>query len=113
MLNTLDVYEFNMVIFKNKKLEYFLLFHHNLNIMLGTSRAITEGVKMQYLCMLLCGETLREFERLCAHIGHTNSAHLKLTISGRGTYIFLINTLSNQKCAMLHVMSNLCKLKAK
>ena len=58
-----------MVMFKNGELEEFLLFECNFHLSLDVSGTIKMGVKIHYLCTLLCGEYPSGFETHFAEIG--------------------------------------------
>ena len=73
--------------------------------------AMFAAMKIQYLRMLLRGKALREFETLSGQIGHITNASLNHIILGLGTYLFPVNALSKQKCAMRHKMRKPHKLK--
>ena len=62
---------------------------------------------------MLHGESLSNFDTLCAQIGHTTSAHLKQILLGLGTYLFPIKTLSKQNRAMWSIMRRLNELKVR
>ena len=58
-LSTSDLYEFKMSLFDNDKPEEFLLFVHNLNMILAASGTLEVGEKFWYLHTLVRREVLR------------------------------------------------------
>ena len=62
----------------------------NFNITLNASGMFVAGVNIQYLCTLLPGEALRQFDMLSAEVGVTNPEILTSVILGLGTYCFLL-----------------------
>ena len=75
-----------MAIFDNGDLEKFLLFISNFNINSEASGVLVDNTKIQYLCTLLLGEVLSQFDMLYSEIGSTTSEKLKSIILGLGTY---------------------------
>ena len=61
-LSTSDLHEFKMYLFDNGDPEGLLLFICNFNITLVTSGTLEAGAKYQYLCNLVCGEALCQFD---------------------------------------------------
>ena len=53
-----------MALFENGELGEFLLFVQNINITFLESWTLETGVKIQYICTLVRGEALREFDSL-------------------------------------------------
>ena len=95
-----DFYDLKNDLFDTGDPEEFLLFTRNLQMTLEDLRTITANAKIKYLCTLLCGETLHQFDTLCDQVGSTTTTHLNRIILGLGTYFFLVNALSRQKRAM-------------
>ena len=62
----LDMYEFKMALFDNVEPEEFVLFVWNFNMEIKSSGTINDNTKLQYLRTLLHGESLFQFETLCA-----------------------------------------------
>ena len=62
----------------------------NFNITLNASEMFVAGVNIQYLCTLLRGEVLRQFDMLSAEVGVTTPEILTSVILGLGTYCFLL-----------------------
>ena len=46
---------------------------------------LASSATLQYLCTLLCGETLRQFDVLCNQVGSTTTTHLIRAILGLDT----------------------------
>ena len=64
---------------------------------LEASVTLLDGVKIQYLCTLVRGEALRQFDTLSAVVGSTTSENLKSIILGLGAYFSPVNSLSKEK----------------
>ena len=60
--STSDLYEFSMSLFENGEREEFLLFLCKFNTTLATLGMLETGTKVQYLCTLIFGEVLLQFE---------------------------------------------------
>ena len=58
------------------------------------SGMLEDTEKMQYLCTMVCGEELNQFDTLSNEVGSTTLENLKNIILGLGTYFFLVNALS-------------------
>ena len=92
-----DLYELNMDLFNNGKLEDFLLFTQNFKMMLEASVTLVTNAKLQYIRTILNGEELRQFDTFCDQLGITNTAHVRPIVLGVGTYSLPFNALSKQK----------------
>ena len=57
-----------MSLFDNGKLEEFLLFVRNFNMNLAESGMLEVDTEFQYLCTLVRGEALRQFELLSSDV---------------------------------------------
>ena len=78
----------------------------NFNRAVDRTGTTTSVEKINYLCTILRGEALWEFDKLSSQNTGTNSTHLKFIQEGLLGYSFPINALSNQK----HVMRrDMCK----
>ena len=66
MSTTSELYEFMMFLFDNGDLEEFLLFVCNFNMTLVASGTLDTDAKIQYLCTLVRGEALHQFDLLSA-----------------------------------------------
>ena len=63
-----DLYEFKMVLFDNDEPEEFLLFIRNFNMTLEAAVTLHTAANIQYICMLVSGEALRQFDTLSADV---------------------------------------------
>ena len=61
-----DLYEFKISLFDNGGPEEFLLFIFNFNMTLLASGNLDPTAKPQYLCTIVCGEALHQFDSLYA-----------------------------------------------
>ena len=86
-----------MALFENSNPEELLLFVINFKTTIENLGILTASVKLQYLCTLLCGEALRQFDTFCNHLGSTNTAHVSRIVLVVGKYSFPVNALSKQK----------------
>ena len=78
----LDLYEVKMCLFDNFKPEEFLLLFCNFNMTLAASGILEAGVKYQYLCNLLRGEALRQFEVFSDDVESTQTLNFDDIIKG-------------------------------
>ena len=85
----------------------------DLQTALDSSGAITDYGKIQYLCTLLRGGSLHEFETLFEKIGHTTNKNLNRIILGLGTYFFPINYPSEKNHTMWCGMRKQSELKVR
>ena len=70
------------------------------------------NTKLHYICFLLRGELLRQFNTLCVQVGSTTTAHINQFILSLGTFFFLVNELYYLK-ALQRGMRNPRRLKVK
>ena len=108
-----DLYEFKMSLFDNVDPEEFLLFVRNFNMTLTASGMMEMGAKVQYLCTLVDGESLLQFDSLSYGVECTEPLTVEYIIKGLVLYFFPVNFLSKQKCAMCHGMSKQCIIKVR
>ena len=101
-----------MAFFDNGYPEEFLLFISNFNMALEVPVTLMDGAKVQYLCILVCGEVLRQFYTMSDKVGVTNPENLTSIFLGLNTYFFLF-MLYLKKSTMRHRMRNLRSLKAR
>ena len=73
MFNKLDLYNYKVDLFKNRYPEEFLLFVWNFNTNLTASGTLETDAKVQYLCTIVHGEGLLQFEPLSADVEGTNT----------------------------------------
>ena len=110
----LYMYEFKIDFFDNGKPEDFLLLLvHNYNMSLNAPGTVSENPKLQYLCNLLHGEALCQFDTFCDQVESMTMAHLNRVILGLGNYSPPVNLLSKQKRVMHCRTRNLRKLKVR
>ena len=107
----LDLYQFKMIFFDNGYPEDFLLFIRNFNMAHEASGTILSGLKIQYLCTMVHGEALRQFDTFSDEVVINPSKNLKSIILVLGTYVFPVSTISKQKCAIHRGMRNRRSLK--
>ena len=67
---------------------------------LKASVTLKSVANTQYLCTLVRGEELRQFDMLYAEVGSSTPEKLTSIILGLGTYFFAVNALSKQKRTM-------------
>ena len=60
--------------------------------------------KTCFICTMLRGEALREFDVLAGQVGSMTNGHLKLIKEGLLRYFPPINALTKQECVMRHAM---------
>ena len=93
-----------MALFDNGDPEDLLLFVHNFKMTLESLETLAAKEKLQYLCAILRGEALCQFDTLFAKVGSTTTTHLNRVVLGLGTYFFPVNEFSKQRCAMSQKM---------
>ena len=71
-----DLYENKMALFDNGDPEEFLLFIRNFNMFLKKSGKLTARANIQYLCTLVCGKALRQFDTFSDEVGSTTPENL-------------------------------------
>ena len=103
---TLDLYGFKMSLFDNDEPEEFLLFVRNFNMTLAASGTLEAGAKYQYLCNLVRGEALRQFDSLSADVDFSETLNVDYIITGLAQYFPPVNSLSKQKRAMRRGIKN-------
>ena len=74
---------------------------------------LTSGVKIQYLCTLVCEEALHQFDTFYYEVGSDTPENLTSIILGLGTYFLPVNVLPNKKRAMPRRMSTPWGLKVR
>ena len=87
-----DLYEFKMALFDNSEPEEFLLFVSNFSMNPEAPVTLADGVKIQYLPTLVCGELLLQFDTLSAEVGSTTPENFTSIILGLVTHFFLLRT---------------------
>ena len=72
----LDLKRFKMALFGKGDPEEFLLFVQNFKMTLEALGKISANSNIQYLCTLLLGKSLRQFDTLCDKEGSMTTTHL-------------------------------------
>ena len=85
-----------MALFDNGELGDFLWFIRNSNMTLEAPGTLRSGANIQYLCTLLRGEALRQFDILSSEVGSTTPENLTSTILDLGTQFYPVNSLSKK-----------------
>ena len=70
------LYEFNMDLFEHGNPEEFLLFICNFNMTLAVTGNLDMEAKIQYLCTLVRGEALRQFDLLSSDVENTETLNV-------------------------------------
>ena len=83
-----------------------MLFVRNSNMNLAASGTLEADAKFKYLCTLVYGEELRQFESLSTDVESTETLNLYYIIRGLAQYYFPVNLLSKQKRAIRRAMKN-------
>ena len=101
MLENSDLYDFKMALFDNDKPKEFLLLIWNFNITIKALVMLKVGANIQYLCMIVRVEALRQFGMFFAEVGSATPENLPFIILGLGKYCFPVNALSDQKQCLM------------
>ena len=67
---------------------------------LAASGTLEAGAKIQCICTIVCGESLRQFYSFSADVESTQTLNVYDIIKGLVQYYFPVNSLSKQKRAM-------------
>ena len=112
--STLDLYESSMYLFDHDKPQKFILFVRNFQMNLAAMGALETKVKVQYLCMLVRGEALYQFDLLSADMKNTETPldvdHLVKVLVW---HFYPVNSLSKKKRVMRRCMKNPHRLKVR
>ena len=100
VLPMLDLYEFKIYLFDNGYPEEIFLLVCNFNMTLTASGTLEAVAKYKYLCTLVWGEALRQFDLLSTDIKGTETLNVDYIILGLAQYFLPVNFLSKQKRAM-------------
>ena len=84
-----------MALFENGELEEFLLFVCNFNMTLTASQNLNTAAKVQYLCMNIRVEALRQFYLLSSDMEDTDPLTVESIILELGAYFFLCKILKH------------------
>ena len=71
MYSTSYLYDFKISFFDHDKMEQFLLFIRNFNITLSSTGTLETDGNIQYLCTLVHGEMLHQFDLLYVNAENT------------------------------------------
>ena len=74
--------------------------------MLEDSGTLATSANIQYLCTLLHGEALRQFDTFFAQVGSANTTHINRTVLGLGIYFFQVGVFPNKTQVICHRMRN-------
>ena len=66
---TLETCEFKTALFDNSETEDILYFNSNFNMTIEASGTLNSGAEIQYLLMLLLGESLCQFDTFYVEVG--------------------------------------------
>ena len=112
--STLDLYEFRMYLFDHGEPYEFLLFVKKIQMTLAATGKLETEAKVQYICTLVCGEALRQFDLLSSDVKNIETPlDVDYPPMGLAWYFFPVNSLSKQKGAMLRCMKNPRSLKVR
>ena len=101
-----DLYESKMSLLDNVKPDDLLLFVCNFNTILAASGTLEVDAKFQYLCTLVRGEALHQFDLLSDYVEGTEILHVYYIIRGLAQYFTPVNFLSKYTRAMRRGMKN-------
>ena len=87
--DTPDLYEFKIALLENGEPEEFLLFVRNFNMNIAASGTLETDTKVQYLCTLVCRESLRRFDLMYDDVKGMNYLAVEDIILGLAAYFFL------------------------
>ena len=73
MSSTLELYEFRMSLFDHGKPEEFVLFVQSFQMNLAAIGMLETEAKVNYLCKLVCGGALCQFDLLYADVENTDT----------------------------------------
>ena len=85
--------------------EAFYVLLRNFKTTINRTGTKTLAGQINYLFMMLCGEVLRDFDKLASQNNGTMNDHLKHTQEGLSGCFFPINSLSKHKRTMRQAMS--------
>ena len=87
------------------------MFTRNFNVNLEAPETLVASADIQYPCMMVHVEVLRQFDRFSAEVGITISENLNFTILDLNMYFFPVNDMSKQNSVMCHILKKLHSLK--
>ena len=95
-----ETFNVNMNTFDDGQPEEFLSLLRNFKIAIDGTGTTTPSGRINYLCMMLCGQALRDFNKLKYQCGGATNNHLKLIQEVLHEYFFPINALYKKKRLM-------------
>ena len=104
--STLNLYEFKMSLIYNGKPEEFLFFVRNFNMTLAASGTLEAGAKVQYICTIIWGEALLQFDLWSDDVESMQTSKVDDIIKRLEQSFSSVNLLSKQKRAMRCGMKN-------
>ena len=102
-----------MIIFGNGKPKEFLQLLKNFNKSIDGTGTTTVARRINFLCTLLCGEAIREFDNLVSHNNGTTNPHLKEIQEVLLDYFFPTNALIKKNIPMRQSTKKTCVLPMK
>ena len=99
-----EKYNINMSTFEYGQPEELLAIIKNLKIEIDGIGTTSPSVRINYMCTMIRGEALIEFEKLEVNKHSTANAHIKQITEGLLRYFFPTNAFSNQNRAMQRAM---------
>ena len=100
----MNLYDFKTVLFNNGYQEEFLFYVSNFNITPAASGMLGNYMKVQYLCTLVHGESLHQFDSISSDMEGTNHLTVETILSMFVVYFFPVILLSKKKHVMHHGM---------
>ena len=111
--STSDLYQFKLSLFDHGNQKEFLLFICNLNMTIRATGTLEIDVMIQYLCKIVHGEELRQFDLLSADVANKGSLNLGYYIQGLALHFPTVNSISKQKRVMRRGIKIQCSLKVR
>ena len=108
-----DIYECKKALFENKNPEEFFLFVRNFNMTIDASGSMDMAENIQYLCTLVRGEALCQFDTLSADAESTNPLTVEAINLVLDAYFPPVISLPKKKRAMRRGMRKLRGLKVR
>ena len=81
-----DFCKFNMILFDHGDLKEFLLFASNFNRNLEATGNLDMDMRIQYICILVCSETLCQFDLLYTDTESIETLNVEYIIKGLELY---------------------------
>ena len=107
-----ELYEFRMSLFDHGKPEEFVLFVQNFQMNLAASGMLETEEKVNYICTLVSGGSLCQFDVLYAYVENTDIfLTVDYLLKSLAWYFTPMNSISKQKRAMRRCMKKPSGLK--